>query len=121
MCGNPSVAHETSEAFSMNAEIKVYAVNESEYVAASSELESALAYASSTAHSVERCVEEGYIDMENGYPRPLSDEEMLKAMFDDEDDPDFGTPKYHPISFKQQLENLITRGVKFPRYFAGEL
>lgn len=116
--GNPSVANKTYKAFSLKTEIKVYAVNEAEYVAASSELESALEYARCTAHSVERCVEEGYIDMKKGYPRQLSDKEMLKTMFNDEDDQDFGKSN---ITFKQQLENLITSGVKFPRYFAGEL
>jgi hypothetical protein len=118
----PPVTHNTSGANTpSNNEVKVYAVNETEYVAASSELESAIEFASNMSHPLERCVAEGYIDMKNGYPRPLSDEEMLTTMFENEDDPDFGKPEYRPICFKKQLENLIARGVAFPCYFAGEV
>ncbi len=100
--------------------VQIYNMNGTEYVAAHSELEAALAFAKHIGHSVERAVEQGYIDMSNGYPVAITASELDVLTFDDEDDEDYGKENYKPRTFREQLKKLARSGFDFPRYFAGE-
>ncbi len=99
--------------------VKIYAMNDTEWIVASSELQAALVYAGTISRTIDSCVKENYIDTEHGYPRALTVREMRRLRYHDEDDKNYGKDNYRPRSFKQQLDQLIGPGAEFPRYFAG--
>ena len=98
--------------------IKVFEVNDCEWVAARDQLDAALGYAETLGCSLERVLNDELIDRESGCPRELSLREMRHLRFHDEDDSDYGLKSYKPRSFRQQLDRLIAAGAKFPVYFA---
>jgi hypothetical protein len=98
--------------------IKVFEVNDCEWVAARDQLDAALGYAQTLGYSLERVLNDELIDRESGCPRELSLREMRHLRFHDEDDSDYGLKSYKPRSFRQQLDRLIAAGAKFPVYFA---
>jgi hypothetical protein len=103
----------------MDSEVKVYEMNDCEWMAAASPLEAAIGYAENMSMSLDRVVQDDLIDIKDGCPRELSVKEMRRLKFHDEDDEGFGKPGYKPRSFREQLNKLITEGAKFPRYFAS--
>jgi hypothetical protein len=101
------------------AKIKIFEINDSEWVAAKDQLDAAIGYAETMSDSVENVLADGRIDREDGCPRELSASEMRSLKYHDEDDDGYGKPGYKPRSFREQLKLEISRGAKFPAYFAS--
>ena len=98
--------------------IKIFEINDCEWVAAKDQLDAAIGYAEAMCDSIEEVLADERIDRKCGCPRELSMKELRALKYHDEDDEGFGKPGYKPRSFLQQLKLEIGRGAKFPAYFA---
>ena len=102
----------------MEQGIKIFQINDEEWVAAKDQVDALIGYAEACCETIDETLSEGRVERESGCPRELSRSEMRSLRFRDEDDEDFGKPGYKPRSFRQQLNLEISRGAKFPAYFA---
>ncbi len=100
------------------ANIKIFEINDCEWVAAKDQLDAAIGYAEAMCDSIEEVLADERIDRKCGCPRELSMKELRALKYHDEDDEGFGKTGYKPRSFLQQLKLEIGRGAKFPAYFA---
>lgn len=84
--------------------IKVFRMNDCDWMAAASLDEAVKSYRTFTGHE---CEDAGCCDN----PREVTDAEMGKLLFSDED----GTRR----TFREQLDREVSAGSKFPAFFAS--
>lgn len=90
----------------VRARIKVWTMNDCDWVAAGTLEEAREYYKEITGMDHDEC------NFDDGSEEPISDEAMDKMKFHDE-----GLPE--PITFRQQLDRLLAQGQQFPMFFAS--